>query len=100
MLRERGYTVEWVPEVFNGDPGDEAIIDKALDDGSVLITADKDFGEWIFLRGKKQPPLIRLTAMSPKNQKEVVSIIIAKYKSSLEKAALITASTEKIRIRD
>jgi len=30
MLKAHGHQVEWVPEVFNGDPGDEAIIDKAL----------------------------------------------------------------------
>ena len=100
MLKEHGHQVEWVPEVFNGDPGDEAIIDKALSEGSILITGDKDFGEWIFLRGKTQPPLIRLTAMSPKNQSEVVKIIINNYKTYLETAALITANTEKIRIRE
>jgi predicted nuclease of predicted toxin-antitoxin system len=25
ILREHGDEVEWVPEVFNGDPGDEAV---------------------------------------------------------------------------
>ena len=100
MLNECGYQVAWVPEVFNGDPGDEAIIDKALGDGSILITGDKDFGEWIFLRGKSQPPLIRLTAMSPNNQREVVKIIITNYKTYIERSALITATTERIRIRE
>jgi predicted nuclease of predicted toxin-antitoxin system len=51
--------------VYDGDPGDEAIIDRALDSDRVLVTGDKDFGEWIFLRS----------------------------------GALITATTEKVRIR-
>jgi predicted nuclease of predicted toxin-antitoxin system len=100
MLKQSGYTVEWVPDFFNGDPGDEAIIDKALRDGSVLITGDKDFGEWIFLKGKTQPPLIRLTEMSPNNQVDVVRKIINDYKTCLEKSSLITANVDRIRIRE
>jgi predicted nuclease of predicted toxin-antitoxin system len=100
MLKEHRHEVDWVPEVFKGDPGDEAIIDQALTDGSILITGDKDFGEWIFLRGKKQPPLIRLSAMRPEKQRERVQIIIEKYKNHLDRAALITADTQKIRIRE
>lgn len=99
-LNKDGYKVEWVPYLYNGDPGDEEIIDKALRDGSALITGDKDFGEWIFLRGKSQPPLIRLAAMSPKNQEEVVMEIIEKYSERLEKGALITADKNRIRIRE
>ncbi|MFP4364136.1 MAG: DUF5615 family PIN-like protein [Spirochaetia bacterium] len=100
MLRDKEHIVEWVPDVFNGDPGDEAIIDKANTDRSILITGDKDFGEWIFLRGKTQPPLIRLTAMSPEKQKEIVELLITEYKSYLERSALITANSERIRIRE
>lgn len=65
-----------------------------------MITGDKDFGEWIFLRGKSQPPLIRLTAMSPKNQKEVVQVIIEKYSGRLKKGVLITVDKNRIRIRE
>jgi predicted nuclease of predicted toxin-antitoxin system len=99
MLREHGYEVQWVPEIFNGDPGDEVIIDKAIEENYILITGDKDFGEWIFLRGKAQPPLVRLAAMSPINQKDVVEIILKKYMELLNKGALITANKKKIRIR-
>ena len=99
-LKKDGHNVEWVPYVYNGDPGDEAIIDKALHDGSVLVTGDKDFGEWIFLRGKSQPPLIRLAAMSPRHQEEVVREVIEKHSEHLKNGALITADNKKIRIRE
>ena len=49
MLKECGYSYSWVPDIFNGDPGDEVIIDRAIAEESILITADKDFGELIFL---------------------------------------------------
>lgn len=65
----------------------------------ILVTGDKDFGEWIFLRGKSQPPLIRLAAMSPANQVKVLTHIVHTYEGPLQSGALITATTEKVRIR-
>ena len=35
FLRQEGHDVIWVPEEFVGDPGDEAIIDKAVDAGCI-----------------------------------------------------------------
>jgi len=98
-LRASRHDVQWVPDLFDGDPGDEAIIDAALSDSRVLITGDKDFGEWVFLRGKKQPPLIRLAAMKATNQVRVVRQVLVSHTADLEQAALITATTKRIRIR-
>lgn len=98
-LRNAGHDVQWVPHEFEGDPGDEAIIDAALENDRVLITGDKDFGEWVFLRGKRQPPLIRLAAMSPVNQVLVVRQVLETHGSDLSRAAMITATTTRIRIR-
>ena len=89
----------WVPEKFSGDPGDEAIIDMAVDSGRILVTGDKDFGEWIFLRGKPQPPLVRLSAMKPKQQVRVLETILTMHSVDLENGALITATRDRLRIR-
>lgn len=98
-LRAAGHDVQWVPDVYAGDPGDEAIIDAALSDDRVLITGDKDFGEWVFLRGKAQPPLVRLAAMNPTNQIRVVRKVLESHAADLERSALITATPTRIRIR-
>ena len=98
-LRAAGHDVQWVPDLFDGDPGDGAIIDAALTDDRVLITGDKDFGEWVFLRGKKQPPLVRLAAMNPSNQVQVVRQVLNLHATDLEDGALITATSKRIRIR-
>lgn len=47
-LREEGYELMWIKET---NPGmlDEDIIDLARNKNHILITEDKDFGEWIFL---------------------------------------------------
>lgn len=46
-LRESGFKVDWILEV---EPGmdDERIIELAKEQQRVLITEDKDFGEWVF----------------------------------------------------
>ena len=99
FLRQEGHDVIWVPEEFPGDPGDEAIIDMAVDTGRILITGDKDFGEWIFLRGKPQPPLVRLTAMAPNQQVRVLETILTTHSADLENGALITATQDRLRVR-
>lgn len=98
-LRAAGHDVVWVPDLFAGDPGDEAVINAALADGRTLITGDKDFGEWVFLRGKPQPPLVRLAAMNPTNQVRVVRQVLKSHVADLEKGALITVTSQRIRIR-
>lgn len=99
FLRDAGHDVVWVPEVFSGDPGDEAVIDKANETERILITGDKDFGEWIFLRGKSQPPLVRFAAMAPVNQVRVLDSIIEMHAHDLRNGALITASQTRLRVR-
>lgn len=46
-LREDGYQIIWVKE-SNAGMADEDIIALAREDNQILITEDKDFGEWIF----------------------------------------------------
>ncbi len=99
FLRQEGHDAIWVPDEFLGDPGDEVIIDKATETGRILITGDKDFGEWIFLRGKPQPPLVRLTAMAPNNQVHVMATVLKTHSTDLENGALITATRDRLRVR-
>ena len=47
-LRAADIETVWIPETGE-DPGDDNILQKAFDDGFVLVTADKDFGELVFV---------------------------------------------------
>jgi len=76
-LPAAGHDVQWVRDLLAGDPGDEAIIDAALSD------------ERVFLRGKAQPPLVRLAAMNPTNQVRVVRKVLESHAADLERSALI-----------
>ena len=44
-LAAAGHDVRWMGEI-PPDPGDEAVLGIAFDEGRVLITLDKDLGSW------------------------------------------------------
>ena len=46
-LREEGHQIGWIKET-NAGMADEDIIALARQNSQILITEDKDFGEWIF----------------------------------------------------
>jgi predicted nuclease of predicted toxin-antitoxin system len=51
LLREKGFDVASMGERSPG-ADDEAVLKLAVDEGRVLLTFDKDFGELAFKRGK------------------------------------------------
>ncbi len=46
-LRESGYEIAWIAEI---SPGilDQEVISHAQSNNQILLTEDKDFGEWVF----------------------------------------------------
>ncbi len=97
-LREKRFEVIWIPETGK-DPGDEAIIKKAYMEGLVLVTADKDFGELVFLKKMDCPTIIRLVNIPAKLQGEILLRLIQSYKKEIEKVAIITVDKYRVRIR-
>ena len=51
-LRQSGHDVLWVREAAPGIPDNE-VLARALAEGRLLVTFDKDFGELVFRRGAK-----------------------------------------------
>lgn len=50
-LRASGHDVLWIRDAMPGAP-DEAVLARALAEGRLLVTFDKDFGELVFRRGR------------------------------------------------
>ncbi|MEZ4771832.1 MAG: DUF5615 family PIN-like protein [Bacteroidia bacterium] len=46
-LRDSGYEIEWIGEIGKG-MDDYSVIEYVQEKSGVLITEDKDFGEWVF----------------------------------------------------
>jgi predicted nuclease of predicted toxin-antitoxin system len=98
-LREEGYQVIWIKET-NAGMDDENIISLARQNSQVLITEDKDFGEWIFSHH-----LSGLTIIFLRYDKEDYDTILSFLKSALrtieteEKDEFITINKNKVRRR-
>lgn len=97
-LREAGYDVLWIPE-SGKDPGDDVIIKKAVDEDLILVTADKDFGELVFVFGMPHPAIIRLVDIPARNQGKVLLRLIETHQEDIAKKALITADRYRVRVR-
>ena len=98
-LEAAGHDVVWAGN-WNKDPGDEEILSLALREGRVLVTLDKDFGELAILFGQPHSGIIRLVNLSSKEQGEICAKVLARYETSLNNSALITAERDRVRVRE
>jgi predicted nuclease of predicted toxin-antitoxin system len=58
-LRDLGHDVEYIAEIARRSP-DVDVIGRAIAEGRLLLTDDKDFGELIVRRGRLPPGLVLL----------------------------------------
>ncbi|RJP71415.1 MAG: toxin-antitoxin system, toxin component, PIN family protein [Ignavibacteriales bacterium] len=97
-LNKLGYDVVWSGE-WEQDPGDDEILKYAFSEKRILITLDKDFGELVIIKKIPHCGIIRLVNISARNQSGYSDFVLQKYSSDLEKGAIITVSSDKIRVR-
>lgn len=100
-LRQDGHQVWYVAEM---EPGisDKAVLNHANNEGALLLTADKDFGELVFLQRRLASGviLIRLAGLSPMGKANVITSALSKHGEELDKAfTVITAGAIRIRQR-
>jgi len=99
-LRQDGHAVLYVAEMVPGI-ADEEILRKANEHLSLLVTADKDFGEMVFrqnLLSAGGVVLIRLAGLSPKGKAAVVSKVFRDRGTELPQAFSVI-SPGRVRIR-
>lgn len=97
-LRKAGFNVLWIPETGK-DPGDDIILQKAFDEDLALVTADKDFGELVFVFNRPHPAIIRLVDIPAINQGKVLLKLIETHLTDIEEKALISVDKYRVRVR-
>jgi len=78
-LRDDGHDTAWIREDAPGSTDDQ-VLERAVVEGRVLLTFDKDFGEMVFLRGadgSKGIVLCRGMGASPEETASFVRAAIA-----------------------
>ena len=94
-----GHRVLYVAEMAPGI-SDDAVLDLANQEGVVLLTADKDFGELLFRqrRATRGVVLVRLAGLSPERKAGLVSSAIRQRTSQLTGAfTVITPGMVRVR---
>ena len=81
------------------DPGDDEILAKAYEEGRILVTLDKDFGEMAVVQGKPHSGIVRIVNIPARQQGSVCRRIIESYGNELQSGAIATVETGRVRIR-
>jgi len=100
-LRNQGFIVEWILEISPGI-SDFEVIQHAKSNKQILLTEDKDFGEWVFAHQVEGLTIIfvRYKAEEVPEIIENLSLILKELKSKDdEKFEFITINKNKIRRR-
>jgi len=93
-----GHDVLWAGS-WSEDPGDDQILSLAFQENRVLVTLDKGFGERAVVRSEPHCGIIRLVGIPARRQGPVALHLLEEYSADLAAGALITAETERVRVR-
>ncbi len=96
-LRERGHDVLDASDM-TPDPGDRALLQRASDEGRVLITMDKDFGALIFRHGSPRVGMLRLPHCPAADRIRLVGHALSRHGPDLEAQAIVTVRGDRVRV--
>ena len=98
-IRGDGHEVVCVSEIRPGIP-DEAVLALANERHALLVTADRDFGELVFRRGRvtEGVVLVRLEGLSNDAKASTVAVAIRRHFSRLRGSFVVIAPGQ-VRIR-
>ena len=98
-LRQDGHDVDYIAEMDSGID-DDRVLSHANKRHALLITADKDFGELIFMQGKLNTGivLLRLAGVPETRKAKIVSEALAAHGNEML-AAFSVITDKMLRIR-
>jgi predicted nuclease of predicted toxin-antitoxin system len=97
-LRAAGHDVESV-SAWGGDPGDQEILRRSVEDDRILVTLDKDFGELVFVLGQPHRGILRLVNIRARDQGTTVLHVLARFGRELAENGLVVAEGDRVRVR-
>jgi predicted nuclease of predicted toxin-antitoxin system len=97
MVTAKGHDVIESQE-RSPDPGDREILEWATREGRILVTMDKDFGEFIFGEGVRHAGLIRLPDVPAEKRITMVEGLLREHSKEMSEKAIITVRGGRIRI--
>ncbi len=100
-LNELGHDVVRVGEIMRSNAADREIVERAADDGRVVLTQDLDFSNIIALSGAQGPSLItlRLSDSRVGNVNRVLPTVLVQLESEISSGIVATVEDNRVRIR-
>jgi predicted nuclease of predicted toxin-antitoxin system len=101
-LRLAGHDAVHVRDLGMAAAADDVILDHALIDDRVIVSADTDFGTILAMRGGKKPSVVQFRGDTPDRAPDQVSLIIQNlgtFEGDLSTGAIVTIEPNRIRIR-
>lgn len=78
---------------------DETVLAMAHEEGRVVITEDKDFGELIAVQRRSHSGIIRFLELSVSEQVAAMQELLTQHQGELESGSIIVVTRGRIRIR-
>ncbi len=97
-LTDQGHDVISASDMVPGT-ADEEILAVAAEEGRILVTEDKDFGELVFVRRLPHPCIIRFTEMRVEEKVAAMVDLIDIYADAMNDGAMIVVTRSQYRIR-
>ena len=98
-MRQDGHEVSYVAELIPS-ASDEVVLEMSNEEGLLLVTADKDFGELVFRQRQAHHGvvLIRLEGLRPETKAAAVSAAISRHAEEMG-ANFVVVAPGTVRIR-
>jgi predicted nuclease of predicted toxin-antitoxin system len=101
-LRRAGHDVVHTRDIDLSTAGDDVILQRALDEDRIVVSADTDFGFLLAETGAGHPSVVLLRLRTPRPAASLAAVLLANLDGvaeDLAAGAIVVLEDERIRVR-